>query len=283
MTGVQMAVFDLDGTLLQHGALTGEAVRMLRTLRKNGVRVVIATGRHRGTVPLRLKSPRLVDYLICSNGALVAPAGGSPLQEKTLSGAELKALMDLGDRFGCRYSVNIGSTTFLSRQAPLQRPKTDWLSDTKKYFWRYYMYPLHTRTVEGWGDYLARPDAGAEKVICIPARAEEERTFRAQAEADGRFTVSGSNRMTEITVRGVSKGSTLRFLAERLNVPQEAIAAFGNDDNDLSLRPYAGRFIVPRDASPAALAAADQVVESILAAALGLCISSEGKEAKRSW
>ena len=260
MTGVQMAVFDLDGTLLQHGALTGEAVRMLRTLRKNGVRVVIATGRHRGTVPLRLKSPRLVDYLICSNGALVAPAGGSPLQEKTLSGAELKALMDLGDRFGCRYSVNIGSTTFLSRQAPLQRPKTDWLSDTKKYFWRYYMYPLHTRTVEGWGDYLARPDAGAEKVICIPARAEEERTFRAQAEADGRFTVSGSNRMTEITVRG-----------------------FGNDDNDLSLRPYAGRFIVPRDASPAALAAADQVVESILAAALGLCISSEGKEAKRSW
>ena len=165
MTGVQMAVFDLDGTLLQHGALTGEAVRMLRTLRKNGVRVVIATGRHRGTVPLRLKSPRLVDYLICSNGALVAPAGGSPLQEKTLSGAELKALMDLGDRFGCRYSVNIGSTTFLSRQAPLQRPKTDWLSDTKKYFWRYYMYPLHTRTVEGWGDYLARPDAGAEKVI----------------------------------------------------------------------------------------------------------------------
>ena len=54
MTGVQMAVFDLDGTLLQHGALTGEAVRMLRTLRKNGVRVVIATGRHRGTVPPRL-------------------------------------------------------------------------------------------------------------------------------------------------------------------------------------------------------------------------------------
>ena len=81
----------------------------------------------------------------------------------------------------------------------------------------------------------------------------------------------------------LSKGSALQFLAKQLNVPKEAIAAFGNDDNDLSLRPYAGRFIVPRDASPAALAAADQVVESILAAALGLCISSEGKEAKRSW
>ena len=32
MTSAGMAVFDLDGTLLVHGALTGEAIRMLRTL-----------------------------------------------------------------------------------------------------------------------------------------------------------------------------------------------------------------------------------------------------------
>ena len=42
MTGVRMAAFDLDGTLLEHGALTREAVRMLRALRKNGVKVVSA-------------------------------------------------------------------------------------------------------------------------------------------------------------------------------------------------------------------------------------------------
>lgn len=283
MTGIQIAVFDLDGTLLQHGALTGEAVRMLQALKKSGVRVVIATGRHRGTVPPRLKSPRLVDYLICSNGALVAPAGGSPLQERTLSGAELKALMDLGDRFGCRYAVSVGRRTILSRQEPLRRRKTDGGSDTKKYFWRYWMYPLHSRFVARWADYLGRPDARAEKVVCTPADPAEELAFRAAAEAGGRFTATGSGGAAEITVRGVSKGSALQFLAQQLNVPKEAVAAFGNDDNDLSLRPYAGRFIVPRDASPAALAAADQVVESVPAAALGLCISSEGKEAKRSW
>lgn len=283
MSYVGMAVFDLDGTLLEHGALTGEAVRMLRALRKNGVRVVIATGRHRGTVPPRLHSPRLVDFLICSNGAAVVPTAGAPLREATLSPQELKALMAIGQRFDCRYAVSVGRSTFLSRQEPLRRRKTDGGSDTKKYFWRYWMYPLHSRMVGCWADYLEGPNARAEKVVCTPADPADELAFRAAAEADGRFTATGSSGAAEITARGISKGSALQFLTQRLNVPREAVVAFGNDDNDLSLRAYAGRFIAPGDSSPAVLKAADQVVESIPAAALSLCLSSEGKEAKRSW
>ena len=281
MTGVRLAAFDLDGTLLDHGALTREAIRMLRALRRNGVTVVIATGRHRGTVPLRLNRPRLADYLICSNGAVVTATGRgqTPLLEKTLSGAELKALMDLGKTFDCRYAVSVGRTTFLSKAEPLRRRKTDGGSDTKKYFWRYYMYPLHSRTVDGWDSFLRRPDAKAEKVICTPADPDADMAFRTAAEASGPFTATGSNQAAEITARGVSKGSALQFLADRLGIPREAIVAFGNDDNDLSMKPFAGQFVAARDSSPAALQAADEVADSIPAAALRLCLA-EDKEAK---
>ena len=272
---IQLAAFDLDGTLLDHGALTREAIEMLKALREKGVRVVIATGRHRGTVPLRLQRPDLVDYLICTNGAVVAPAKGGPLFEKTLSGAELRDLMALGARFDCRYAVSVGRTTFLSRREPLRRRKTDGSGDTKKYFWRYYMYPLHSRTVESWAEYLRRPDARAEKVICTPADPAAEMAFRALAEQDGRFTATGSNQAAEITARGVSKGSGLGFLAQRLNVPREAVAAFGNDDNDLAMKPCAGIFVAAKDSSPAALAAADEVADSIPRAALRLCLGAE--------
>ena len=272
---IQLAAFDLDGTLLDHGALTREAIGMLKALRTNGVRVVIATGRHRGTVPLRLQRPDLVDYLICTNGAVVAPAKGGPLFEKTLSGAELRDLMALGARFDCRYAVSLGRTTFLSRREPLRRRKTDGGGDTKKYFWRYYMYPLHSRTVESWAQFLRRPDARAEKVICTPADQKAEMTFRALAETDSRFTATGSNQAAEITARGVSKGSALGYLADRLHIPREAIAAFGNDDNDLAMKPFAGRFVAARESSPAALAAADQVADSIPQAALRLCLGDE--------
>lgn len=280
MTGVQMAVFDLDGTLLEHGALTRAAIRMLKALRQNGVLVVIATGRHRGTVPLRLQSPRLVDYIICANGAVVAPPKGTPLLEKTLSGAELKALMALGEGFGCRYAVSLGRRTFLSRREPLRRRKTDGGSDTKKYFWRYYMYPLHSRTVESWEDFLRRPAARAEKVVCTCRSIENDLAFRAAAEADGRFTATGSNQAAEITARGISKGSALGLLTKQLGIPREAVVAFGNDDNDLSLRPYAGRFVASRGSSPAALDGADEVADSIPRAALRLCLGWDEKGAK---
>ena len=248
MTGVKMAAFDLDGTLLDHGALTREAILMLKALRKNGV---------------------------TANGAVVTPPRGKPLLERTLTGEELKGLMDLGRGFDCRYAVSAGRTTFLSQAEPLRRRKTDGGSDTKKYFWRYYMYPLHARTVASWTDYLARPNAKAEKVICTCPDVRTDLKFRGLAEADGRFTATGSNQAAEITARGVSKGSALQFLADRLGISREAIVAFGNDDNDLSLRDHAGRFVAARASTPAALDAADEVADSIPQAALRLCLSGE--------
>ena len=74
----------------------------------------------------------------------------------------------------------------------------------------------------------------------------------------------------------MSKGSALGFLAQRLGIPKDAIVAFGNDDNDLSLGDYAGRFVAARDSSPAALAAADQVADDIADAALRLCVPENG-------
>lgn len=278
MTRVRMAAFDLDGTLLEHGALTRQAIRMLKALRQQGVLVVIATGRHRGTVPLRLKSARLINYLICSNGAVVTPTKGAPLWEKTLSGAELKALMELGQGFDCRYAVSIDKRTYLSKQEPLRRRRTDGGSDTKKYFWRYYMYPLHSRILPSWTDYLARPDARAEKVVCTPADPAQEMAFRQAVALDGRFEATGAAGAAEITKKGVSKGSALGFLTQRLGIPKDAIVAFGNDDNDLSLGDYAGRFVAARDSSPAALAAADQVADDIAGAALRLCVPENGKK-----
>ena len=282
MNGIAMAVFDLDGTLLEHGALTGAAVGMLRALRRGGILTVIATGRHRGTVPLRLRNPRLVDYLICSNGAVITSAGGSVLFEKTMPAAELRELMALGRSFGCRYAVSVGRSTFLSRAEPLLRRKTDGGSDTKKYFWRYYMYPLHARPVASWSMYLSRNDALAEKVVCTTCDTDAETAFRAAVEADGRFAATGSNQAAEITAKGVSKGSSLSYLAQRLGISKDAIAAFGNDDNDLSLRTEARCFIVPRDSSPSALSAADEIVESIPEAALRLCLLPDGVQEEKS-
>ena len=190
--------------------------------------------------------------------------------------------MELGQAFHCSYAVNVSDITVLSKVEPLRRRRTDGGSDTKKYFWRYYMYPLHSRRIDhSWAFIVNDPHFLAEKVVCVTEKPEDDLAFRAAAEADGRFTATGSTQAAEITARGVSKGSALGLLAEKLGIPREAVAAFGNDDNDLSMKAYAGRFVAARGSSPAALCAADEVADSIPAAALRLCLPHQGKEAKQ--
>ena len=274
MSPFSLAVFDLDGTLLTHGALTREAKRALYTLRQNGIRVAIATGRHRGTVPLALKSSKLVDYLICSCGAVISTPEGKVLYERRLSAKDFQGLMDLGAGYGCTYAVSLGTSTYLSKAQPLRRRRTDG-TDARRYPWRYYMYPLHSRQVSSWAQALSRPGFGAEKVVCVPEDPTKELSLRALAQADPRFSATGAAGAAEITKKGVSKGAALAFLMESLGLSRGAVVAFGNDDNDLSLQLQAGRFIAAVDSTPAILAVADETAPNIARAALRLCLGEK--------
>ena len=179
MTHVRMAAFDLDGTLLEHGALTRQAIRMLKILRQQGVLVVIATGRHRGTVPWRLHDPALADYLICNCGAVICRPGGEALWESTLSAQEVRDLMALGQPFHCTYAASRDRTTYLSKAEPLRRRKVK-DGDRQKYFWRYYMYLFHSRRIDGsWADILQDAHFTTEKLLCVTARPLHRHGLRA--------------------------------------------------------------------------------------------------------
>ena len=56
-----------------------------------------------------------------------------------------------------------------------------------------------------------------------------------------------------------NKGTALKLVAERLGIPREEVAAFGDGDNDLSMIQWAGVGVAMGNAKPAVLAAADRV------------------------
>ena len=60
----------------------------------------------------------------------------------------------------------------------------------------------------------------------------------------------------------VSKGKALAWLAARLDIPQEAVMAVGDSDNDVSMLHWAGLGIAMGGASQAVLAAADWLAPS---------------------
>jgi hypothetical protein len=75
-------------------------------------------------------------------------------------------------------------------------------------------------------------------------------------------THSSNSGMVEVSAPGVTKGSGLAWLADRLGVLAEQTIVFGDMPNDLPMFAWAGRAVAMGNAHPAVLAAADDVTAS---------------------
>jgi hydroxymethylpyrimidine pyrophosphatase-like HAD family hydrolase len=87
----------------------------------------------------------------------------------------------------------------------------------------------------------------------------------AHRELDGLVTVTHSNphdSLLEISAIGVSKGSTLAIMAERLGISPQDSVAFGDNPNDFSMLAWAGRSYAMADGHPDAKIHAKNVAPS---------------------
>jgi hydroxymethylpyrimidine pyrophosphatase-like HAD family hydrolase len=67
----------------------------------------------------------------------------------------------------------------------------------------------------------------------------------------------------EGTPPNLNKGTGLAWLADYLHIPQAAVMAVGDNDNDVSMLTWAGVGVALDNASPAARAAADWIAPSV--------------------
>ena len=67
----------------------------------------------------------------------------------------------------------------------------------------------------------------------------------------------------ELTALGVSKGRALAELAQQLGIPQAAVVAIGDQENDLEMVAWAGLGLAMGNAIPALKAIANQTIPSI--------------------
>ena len=129
-------------------------------------------------------------------------------------------------RFGVRYARRTGSTEALS----------EWMS-------------RHAHEVEKFCMFFDTPE---EAQAALPR-------FYALEGAD---VVQGAPDNIELTAKGVDKGTALLALADRLGIPREATAAFGDSENDRAMLEKAGIAAVMANGMPQIKALADLVSTS---------------------
>jgi hydroxymethylpyrimidine pyrophosphatase-like HAD family hydrolase len=232
----RILAIDLDGTLLDEdgrvAAVDREAVVRARRL---GYEPVIATGRFPFGAFGAARDIGCTMPLICADGALLVESDSPPRLLRSVPLPRLADVVDLCDRHALRpFLLNHEAWHCRPRDRLLVEYVSGWSEGASE---RHLDEAREVVLVLGVGR------AGAARAAARAATAFEREHLVADA-----FPLSASLWAARFRQTGASKGAALLELAARFGVSREAIAAVGNDYNDLSLFSVAGQSFAMGDA-----------------------------------
>ncbi|MEW5866278.1 MAG: Cof-type HAD-IIB family hydrolase [Bacillota bacterium] len=247
--GVKLVAIDVDFTLIGTDLKIGDRPKnAVRAAVRAGCVVTLASGRmFRATVPfaeeLGIDAP-----LITYDGALIKTAGTHEvISHRPVPLEQAREVLFYAQARGLHVNVYIDDVLYVERY---NEEALSYMAHAK----------VDAATVGNLADFVTEPPT---KLLIIAAEAEVDRLLpRVKAEFGARLHVVRSMpRFIELTAGGVSKGTALAILAQRLGVPREEVMAVGDSENDISMLEYAGVGVAVGNAQRHVKEAADYVTE----------------------
>jgi len=246
----KLIAIDMDGTLLNDlHEVTEEVRNALHAAKKQGVKIVLCTGRPLGGVSRYLEELNLNedgDYVIAYNGALVQNTHTQEVvSELTLGYDDVKSLYELSQKLDT--PMHFFDSAYLYTPNREISPYTVHESYVTKV-------PLRFRTIEEIPKDLLAP-----KAMYIDEPEKLDRTIAAIPEdVKERYTmVKSSPFFYEILHPAASKGNAVQQLADILGIAQEEVICIGDNGNDMSMIEWAGCGVAMGNAIPEVKASAD--------------------------
>ncbi len=228
LKNLKLIVFDLDGTLLNSdGEIGAESIRLVKELKKKGVRFTIASGRLHSAILQHAKTLDLKTPLITLDGSLIKSLDDKIIFESYIPSKYVKRALKLADLFMLKIALCHADAIYYNASSSL-------IPDLVEKFGAKYV------EVESYEDYL-------NNTLEIVMVGEYKRTIREVVRKlsfphafglDVSFYKShrkGDIYFFEARKRGVSKGKGLIRLAKRLKLNIHEIAVLGDWYNDLQL------------------------------------------------
>ncbi len=256
---IKMIGLDLDGTLLtDKKELTNRTKEALSKAIKQGITVLVASGRPWMGVPEELRNFPGMRYALTSNGARIIDTKDGRILEEHLLSPELalKALAVCG-KYDTLQEVYFDGQGY----AP-----EDQMAYVEKYHRNPSMceYMRKTRIpVKDIRKLVEQENRGLDKVQALFADMEERKKAWSELEQEKGLELVGSLRYNiEINAAGVNKGTGLINLGRMLGIRREEIMAFGDGDNDIAMLREAGFGVAMANAEEQVKAAADYITLS---------------------
>ena len=256
---IKMIGLDLDGTLLtDKKELTGRTRNAISKAMKQGVEVLVATGRPWLGVPEELRKFPGMRYALTSNGARIIDTVENKVIEEHLLLPELaKTALEICGKYDTLQEVYFDGQGY----AP-----ADKMICVEKYHKNPSMceYMRKTRIpVRDIFELVETEKRGLDKVQALFAdMGERSRAWMELKENSGLELVGSLKYNIEINAAGVNKGTGLVNLGRLLGIRREEIMAFGDGDNDETMLREVGFGVAMANAEEQVKAASDYVTLS---------------------
>lgn len=235
MSNVKLIALDLDGTLFdKQGQIALKDRETLKRATESGVAVAVATGRAYCELPIEMLYEVGVNYAITGNGSAVYKL---PKQEcvfaDCLDNEVLYSILEEFEKLDIYYDVYIEGKAYCPKTAVHNIRKMDMPEAIHEHIER-------TRiVVDDLIEYIKSVDKQVEKATANFALLEDG-TYLDRMETAAvleRYPqvqyLCGGYHNWEFTKNGVTKGTGIRFLAERLGIEMNQTMACGDSENDL--------------------------------------------------
>ncbi|MCB5951165.1 Cof-type HAD-IIB family hydrolase [Enterococcus sp. BWT-B8] len=252
---IKLIAIDLDGTLLDsQKQISKEDQRVLRQAKKEGIKVVICTGRPLAAIQgyldeLDLKEPG--DYSITFNGGLVQKNDTGEIIEKALMPVE-----HIHELFGLASSLDV-PMDILSEGTVLQLPTS------QNYLSIYGQLNNLLTFKRAQLNHLSVDQIYNKAVVAIDADYLDEQIKKIPADFYERYEIIKTrSNLLEFMPKGITKAYGISLLAKDLGISQEEVMGIGDEENDLPMIQYAGIGVAMANAVPLVKAAADVVTKN---------------------
>ena len=273
----KLVVIDLDGTMLNsYGVVTNETKEAIKKVEKQGVEVVIASGRPIDSIKEIAKEIESKKYFIAGNGAIIYDIKNDEIiYEKTLSKEKVLEIIKICEENSISYNIyteNEILATSLKYNVLYYHKENLKKEESKK---------TKINLVKNMYEYVKnKEDARFLKItICDENKTVFNSIIRKVKEIKdievleishmSRKTIKQGTEefeisyyYTEISTGDIDKWNAIEFLMEKLKIKKEEIMAIGDNLNDKKMIENAGLGVAMGQSTPTILELADEVTSS---------------------
>lgn len=227
-----MLVTDVDGTLLdKDGKVPDETKLVLRALRERGFITTVATGRMLATAEPVAREIMINAPLVCYNGALIIDIyTGHRILERYIPSELLMKGIRILKSYGYEIGIYCNDILYIDEL----NDRTRWYIEVNK--------GIPYETVGDMEAYIRSKGIDSPKIFGIgdlDENSDVPEGLMEELSADFEVTYAGGSHL-EINLKGVNKGSGVKFLAEAFKIDRKDVICIGDGHNDISMLKYAG-------------------------------------------